>query len=162
LRREDTRSIERVLEAEICLTGLDGQNRCRPWDKDWSSRARRLLFPLLRERREDIPTLVSHFVSQFARHMNKKIESIASETVSDSFRVSKNGRPDTEVIFEVVARTFSRQAAILSCPLSAIASSSAMSSEGTPRPWQRDFHEDDLTKRYPGSRADAFQEYSFA
>jgi hypothetical protein len=28
--------------------------------------------------------------------------------------------------------------------------------------WQRDFHEDDLTKRCPGSSPDTFQEYSFA
>jgi formate hydrogenlyase transcriptional activator len=38
--------------------------------------------PPLRERREDIPTLVSHFVSKFARHMNKRIERIALETIS--------------------------------------------------------------------------------
>src|ERR1700693_5426452 len=38
--------------------------------------------PALRERREDIPTLVSHFVLQFARQMNKRIHSITSETMS--------------------------------------------------------------------------------
>jgi formate hydrogenlyase transcriptional activator len=38
--------------------------------------------PPLRERREDISTLVSYFVLKFARHMNKRIESIASETIS--------------------------------------------------------------------------------
>ena len=38
--------------------------------------------PPLRERPEDIPLLVRHFTQQFARRMNKKIESIASETMS--------------------------------------------------------------------------------
>jgi formate hydrogenlyase transcriptional activator len=37
--------------------------------------------PPLRERPEDIPLLVRHFTQQFARRMNKGIESIASETM---------------------------------------------------------------------------------
>ena len=37
--------------------------------------------PPLRERREDIPTLVRHFAQQFARGMKKTIETIPSETM---------------------------------------------------------------------------------
>lgn len=38
--------------------------------------------PPLRERTEDIPLLVRHFALQFARRMNKRIDSIPSETMS--------------------------------------------------------------------------------
>jgi formate hydrogenlyase transcriptional activator len=38
--------------------------------------------PPLRERPEDIPLLVRHFTQQFARRMNKMIESIPSETMN--------------------------------------------------------------------------------
>jgi formate hydrogenlyase transcriptional activator len=37
--------------------------------------------PSLRERPEDIPLLVRHFTEQCARRMNKKIETISSETL---------------------------------------------------------------------------------
>ena len=38
--------------------------------------------PSLRERQEDIPLLVRHFVQQFARRMNKTIDTIPSESMS--------------------------------------------------------------------------------
>jgi formate hydrogenlyase transcriptional activator len=38
--------------------------------------------PPLRERREDVPTLVRHFAQQFARRMKKNIETIPSETMA--------------------------------------------------------------------------------
>jgi formate hydrogenlyase transcriptional activator len=38
--------------------------------------------PALRERTEDIPLLVRHFVQQFSRRMNKPIESIPSDTMA--------------------------------------------------------------------------------
>ena len=41
-----------------------------------------ILLPPLRERREDIPALVTHFVETFGRRMGKKIELISPETIS--------------------------------------------------------------------------------
>ncbi len=38
--------------------------------------------PALRERKEDIPLLVRHFVQKFARRMNKQIEIIPTETMN--------------------------------------------------------------------------------
>ena len=41
-----------------------------------------ILLPPLRERREDIPALMMHFVETFGRRMGKKIEHIPPETIS--------------------------------------------------------------------------------
>jgi formate hydrogenlyase transcriptional activator len=42
--------------------------------------------PALRERPEDIPLLVRHFVQQFGRRMNKSIDTIPSETMTTLVR----------------------------------------------------------------------------
>jgi formate hydrogenlyase transcriptional activator len=41
-----------------------------------------ILLPALRERREDIPALVTHFVKLFSRRMGKQVESIPPETMA--------------------------------------------------------------------------------
>jgi transcriptional regulator with GAF, ATPase, and Fis domain len=41
-----------------------------------------ILLPALRERREDIPALVTHFVNQFSRRMGKQVDSIPPETMA--------------------------------------------------------------------------------
>jgi DNA-binding NtrC family response regulator len=47
--------------------------------------------PPLRERREDIPLLVQHFVQQFALRMNKTIDAISPETIDALARYSWPG-----------------------------------------------------------------------
>ena len=50
-----------------------------------------IFIPPLRERLEDIPMLVSHFVQLFAHRVNKRIDSIASETMAALVRYSWPG-----------------------------------------------------------------------
>jgi len=47
--------------------------------------------PALRERSEDIPLLVRHFIQHFARRMNRNIETIPSETMEALSRYSWPG-----------------------------------------------------------------------
>ncbi|HTF45147.1 MAG TPA: sigma 54-interacting transcriptional regulator, partial [Terriglobales bacterium] len=41
-----------------------------------------ILLPSLRDRREDIPALVTHFVKMFSRRMGKQVDSIPAETMA--------------------------------------------------------------------------------
>ena len=41
-----------------------------------------IFLPALRERRQDIPALVTHFVKQFSQRMGKRVDSISPETMS--------------------------------------------------------------------------------
>jgi transcriptional regulator with GAF, ATPase, and Fis domain len=41
-----------------------------------------ILLPALRERREDIPALVTHFVKMFSRRMGKQVDSVPPETMA--------------------------------------------------------------------------------
>jgi formate hydrogenlyase transcriptional activator len=41
-----------------------------------------ILLPALRERREDIPALVAHFVKMFSRRMGKQVDSVPPETMA--------------------------------------------------------------------------------
>jgi formate hydrogenlyase transcriptional activator len=41
-----------------------------------------ILLPVLRERREDIPGLVTHFVKLFSRRMGKQVDTIPPETMA--------------------------------------------------------------------------------
>src|SRR5258705_5485539 len=47
--------------------------------------------PALRERREDIPLLVNHFVQQFSRRMNRTVEKIPSEAMNTLVRYAWPG-----------------------------------------------------------------------
>jgi formate hydrogenlyase transcriptional activator len=50
-----------------------------------------LLVPPLRERQEDIPTLVRYFTQKYARRMNRTVETIPSETLDSLVRYSWPG-----------------------------------------------------------------------
>src|SRR5271154_2511380 len=41
-----------------------------------------ILLPSLRERREDIPVLVTHFMKMFSRRMGKQVDSVSAETMA--------------------------------------------------------------------------------
>jgi formate hydrogenlyase transcriptional activator len=62
------------------LEALAGENKFRP-DLYYRLNVFPVQVPALRDRPEDIPLLVGHFVEQFARQMNREIETIPAETM---------------------------------------------------------------------------------
>jgi formate hydrogenlyase transcriptional activator len=72
----------RVITASNCdLQGMVDEKKFRP-DLFYRLNVFPVFIPPLRERREDIPMLVSHFTQLFAHRVNKKIESVATETMN--------------------------------------------------------------------------------
>ncbi len=67
-----------------------------------------ILLPALRERREDIPALVTHFVKLFSRRMGKQVDSIPPETMAafQWYSWPGNIRELQNLVERAVSRTF--------------------------------------------------------
>jgi len=76
---EERRSSDRRHEPE---SGRDGQRTEVPLGSLLSSERFPIRVSPLRERPEDIPPLINHFVQQFSQRMSKGIHTIPSETMT--------------------------------------------------------------------------------
>jgi formate hydrogenlyase transcriptional activator len=85
--------------------------------------------PSLRERPEDIPLLVRHFTEQCARRMNKKIETISSETLKQmrQYHWPGNIRELQNVIERAVILS---RGPVLNVPLGEIQSRPSLAADG--------------------------------
>ena len=85
--------------------------------------------PTLRERREDIPALVEHFVEIYARRMNKQIEHIPAETMAafTSYQWPGNIRELQNFIERSVILTSGN---VLQAPLTSLKSAAEVQSVG--------------------------------
>ncbi len=72
------------------LEAMAGENKFRP-DLYYRLNVFPVQVPALRDRPEDIPLLVRHFVEQFARQMNRDIDTIPTETMNALTRYSWPG-----------------------------------------------------------------------
>jgi formate hydrogenlyase transcriptional activator len=95
--------------------------------------------PPLRERRDDIPLLVRYFVQTFARRMNKKIESIPTETIQalETYAWPGNVRELENFIERSVILS---EGSVLNAPLSELKIGlPASAAEGTLHNMERDY-----------------------
>jgi formate hydrogenlyase transcriptional activator len=75
------RTDARVIAATNCdLQGMVDEKKFRP-DLFYRLNVFPIFIPALRNRRDDIPMLVGHFVRLFASRLNKKIETVAAATM---------------------------------------------------------------------------------
>lgn len=85
------RSDARLIAATNCdLQGMVEEKKFRA-DLYYRLNVFPVFIPPLRERPEDIPMLVSHFTQLFAHRVNKKIETVSSETMNALVRYSWPG-----------------------------------------------------------------------
>ena len=88
--------------------------------------------PPLRERAEDIPLLVRHFIRQFARRMNRVIDTIPSETMEAL--VSHSWPGNIRELQNLMERSvILSNTPVLRVPLAALRSSGVPDQEGTKR-----------------------------
>jgi formate hydrogenlyase transcriptional activator len=101
-----------------------------------------LSIPPLRERREDIPTLVRYFVQQFARRMNKRIDTIPAAAIATLSRYSWPG--NIRELENLVERAvILSQSSVLTVPLAGL---EALPGDASPAATMQDTERDHILK----------------
>jgi len=101
-----------------------------------------LSIPPLRERREDIPTLVRYFVQQFARRMNKRIDTIPAAAIATLSRYSWPG--NVRELENLVERAvILSQSSVLTVPLAGL---EALPGDASPAATMQDTERDHILK----------------
>jgi formate hydrogenlyase transcriptional activator len=127
------RSDARLIAATNCdLQGMVDEKKFRA-DLYYRLNVFPVFIPPLRERQQDIPMLVSHFTQLFAHRVNKKIETVSTETMNALVRYSWPGniRELQNVIERAVLLS---NGPVLKVPISDLKSRSATAASVRPTP----------------------------